>query len=156
MKNKIAQLVDKIGTCETILESDEVINLTYDFNINAKEGESIINLTFKDYLITYKVDGADIKINAKIVKGREETPLLSDIIAHTAAVLYQEAIKPYLNNNGNPPVTLFPRAVREFFDMMAIQLDAEYPTSQVNIVDKACLGRLPIPPASIMRHSFKH
>lgn len=156
MKNKIAELVDKIGTCATILESDKTINLTYDFNINAKEGESVIQLSFQDYLITYKVDGGDIKINAKIVKGREEVPPLSDIIAHTAAVLYQEAIRPYLNNRGKPPVTIFPRAVREFFDMMTIQLDAEYPTSRVNIVDKACLGRLPIPPASIMRVPFKH
>lgn len=151
MINNITAMVDTIGNHKTINKLCRPIVLEYIIYKDAKNGQDMLHLKFGDYLLTYTVCGFDIKMQAKIVKGREETPELITLLCDIAALLYHDALKPYLLTKTSPPVTILPRAIREFFDMLTISLKDKYPNAAFKIVDSGEPNRIPALPKRVNR-----
>lgn len=151
MIKDITTMVDTIGNHKTLNKLCRPIVLSYTIYKEAKNGQDMLHLKFGDYLLTYTVCGFDIKMSAKIVKGREETPELITLLGDIAALLYHDALKPYLSTKTCPPVTILPRAIREFFDMLTISLKDKYPNAAFKIVDSGEPNRIPALPKRVNR-----
>lgn len=149
MQNHINEIIAKIAQTDKSLNNLGANTLRYDIYPKAQVGEEMLHLRLGDYLTVFTVCDTDIKMNAKIVRDKKEVTVLSDVIAHITAALYLEALKPYISKGGNVPVSIMPRAIREFFDMITIKLSTQHPDVNFTIVDCGLPARKPKLPARI-------